>query len=64
MKCANCGTEFEDGILFCPYAAKKFNGCRNIIRWRRSSSSVRYRKKRRRKRRSMHSGKKDDRNRN
>ena len=23
MKCANCGTEFEDGILFCPVCGKE-----------------------------------------
>ena len=64
MKCANCGTEFEDGILFCPVCGKEvqwvpeYNTLETIIQQREIQE------KRRRKGGSMHSGKKDDRNRN
>ncbi len=63
MKCANCGTEFEDGILFCPVCGKEvqwvpeYNTLETIIQQREIQE------KRRRKKRSMRSGKRDARNR-
>ncbi|MCA5959485.1 Zn-ribbon domain-containing protein [Blautia sp. RD014234] len=63
MKCANCGTEFEDGILFCPVCGKEvqwvpeYNTLETIIQQREIQE------KEKKKKRSMRSGKRDARNR-